>query len=102
MTVQPEFDLTIENGLLFDGRGGSPVRRNVGIRDGIVVSVQEGPFLSGQSRRRVDATGRWVMPGFIDLHTHYDAELEVSPSLSESVRHGVTTVFMGSCSLGAS
>jgi N-acyl-D-aspartate/D-glutamate deacylase len=41
------------------------------------------------------------MPGFVDLHTHYDAEIEVAPGLSESVRHGVTTIFMGSCSLGA-
>jgi len=43
--------------------------------------------------------GKWITPGFLDTHTHYDAELIVAPSLSESVRHGVTTVLVGSCSL---
>ena len=47
----------------------------------------------------VDASGRWVTPGFIDLHTHYDAELEIAPGLGESVRHGVTSVLVGSCGL---
>jgi len=102
MTEPELFDYTIENGLFFDGRGGDPVPRNLGIRGGRVVAISEGPIPHEQSRQVIDAEGRWVMPGFVDLHTHYDAELEVSPSLSESVRHGVTTVFMGSCSLGAS
>jgi N-acyl-D-aspartate/D-glutamate deacylase len=47
----------------------------------------------------VDADGCWVTPGFIDLHTHYDAELELAPALGESVRHGVTTIVLGSCGL---
>lgn len=47
----------------------------------------------------VDASGLWVTPGFIDIHTHYDLELEIAPGLSESVRHGVTTVVIGNCSL---
>jgi len=96
------FDHVIENGLVFDGRGGDPVLRHLGIRDGRVAAISETPLAAEQSTQVVDARGRWVMPGFVDLHTHYDAELEVSPSLSESVRHGVTTIFMGSCSLGAS
>ena len=56
---------------------------------------------SARGGRVVDAEGSWVTPGFVDLHTHYDAEVEVSPQLFESLRHGVTTVLLGSCSLGA-
>ena len=43
----------------------------------------------------VEADGMWILPGFIDIHTHYDAEIELNPSLHESLRHGVTTVFEG-------
>jgi N-acyl-D-aspartate/D-glutamate deacylase len=95
-------DFCIENGLFFDGRGGEPQVRNLGIQNGRVVQISEAPIAHEQARTVIDATNRWVMPGFVDFHTHYDAEIEVSPSLSESVRHGVTTIFMGSCSLGAS
>ncbi|MDP6943508.1 MAG: amidohydrolase family protein [Myxococcota bacterium] len=95
-------DFCIENGLFFDGRGGEPAVRHLGIRDGVVVEVSEAPIARERAERVIDATDRWVMPGFVDLHTHYDAEVEVTPALSESVRHGVTTIFMGSCSLGAS
>ncbi len=47
----------------------------------------------------IDATGKWVLPGMLDIHTHYDVEVLNGPSLSESLRHGVTTVMLGSCSL---
>jgi N-acyl-D-aspartate/D-glutamate deacylase len=67
------------------------------VRDGQVVQVAQG--LPAEDAEVIDATGAWVAPGFIDLHTHYDAEVEVLPGLSESVRHGVTTVVVGSCGL---
>ena len=95
-------DFCVENGLFFDGRGGEPQVRHLGVRDGVVVEVSEKPLDPTRATSVIDARNKWVMPGFVDLHTHYDAEVEVSPSLSESVRHGVTTIFMGSCSLGAS
>src|SRR5262249_2819037 len=60
-----------------------------------------GPRLPQTGRREVDAAGAWVMPGMLDIHTHYDAEIEAMPGLEESVRHGVTTVVMGNCSLSA-
>jgi N-acyl-D-aspartate/D-glutamate deacylase len=101
MNATTPFDYCIENGLFFDGRGGPPKVRHLGIRDGIVALVSETPIAHDRAAEVIDATGRWVMPGFVDLHTHYDAEIEVAPGLSESVRHGVTTIFMGSCSLGA-
>jgi len=90
----------IEGGLFFDGSGAPGVQRDVLVVDGVVASETEARDADATSVDRViDADGQWVMPGFIDLHTHYDAEILASPGLSESVRHGVTTVFIGSCSL---
>jgi N-acyl-D-aspartate/D-glutamate deacylase len=92
------FDTVIAGGLVFDGTGADPVVADVGIAGDVVAAI--GPDLPrGPDTIVVDARGKWVTPGFVDLHTHYDAELLVDPSLSESVRHGVTTVTLGSCSL---
>ena len=93
------FDFVIRNGLVFDGTGAPPKRRDVGVRGTQVAAISEAPLPPSPTTRVVDAGGRWVTPGFIDLHTHYDAEVELAPSLSESVRHGVTSVMVGSCSL---
>ncbi len=91
----------IRNGLFFDGRGGPPTHRDLRLERGRLVAISEAPLEGTAGETVVDATGRWVTPGFIDIHTHYDAEIEVNPALDESLRHGVTTVFMGSCSLSA-
>jgi N-acyl-D-aspartate/D-glutamate deacylase len=93
------FDIIIKNGRYFDGTGGASAIRNVGIKYGRIASVEQVPLDETGCEWIVDADGKWVVPGFIDTHTHYDAEVIVAPSLSESVRHGVTTVLMGSCSL---
>lgn len=96
------YDIVIRDGLTFDGTGKVPPRiLNVGIRDGKVVKLTTEALEVGPTTRVVDAKGKWVMPGFVDVHTHYDAEVLRAPSLSESVRHGVTTVTIGSCSIGA-
>lgn len=92
-------DLVVNGGTYFDGTGAPGVLANVGIRGGRVVTVSPGPLPLGPDTDVVDATGQWVMPGFLDVHTHYDAEVQVAPGLNESVRHGVTTVIMGNCSL---
>lgn len=90
--------LLLRGGRVFDGTGGPSAVRDVSVVDGLVAAIGKGlPTPAGA--RVIDCEGRWVVPGFIDLHTHYDAEIEVAPSLSESVRHGVTSVLLGSCSL---
>lgn len=94
------WDLVIRNGLHFDGTGAPGAVRDLGIREGRIVATSDTP-LRTEGSRVIDATGCWVMPGFLDMHTHYDAELIAVPSLSESIRHGVTTVTVGSCSISA-
>ncbi len=93
------FDIIIKNGRYFDGTSAPSSIQNIGIRNGIVAEVSSKALEENDCPRIIDADQQWVMPGFIDSHTHYDAELIASPSLSESVRHGVTTVLVGSCSL---
>src|SRR5262245_11721350 len=93
------FDVILTEGLFFDGTGAAGAVRHVGIRDGRVAAVSAAPLDGAGCPRLVDARGQWVMPGFLDVHTHYDAELLAAPALSESVRHGVTTVTVGSCSI---
>ena len=90
-------DTVIRNALVFDGQDRPPQRRSVGIRDGRITHVAD--TLDVPARETIDGTGLWLAPGFIDIHTHYDLEVEVAPGLTESLRHGVTTVLMGNCSL---
>lgn len=93
------FDIIINNGLYFDGTGSEPYKANIGIKDGRIARVSAEGLEEEGCPTVIDAGGKWVTPGFLDTHTHYDAELLVAPGLSESVRHGVTTVLVGSCSL---
>ncbi|MFZ0833639.1 MAG: amidohydrolase family protein [Mycobacterium sp.] len=93
------YDVIIRNGLWFDGTGAAPQTRTLGIRDGVVASVSAGPLDETGCPDVIDAAGKWIVPGFIDVHTHYDAEVLLDPGLRESVRHGVTTVLLGNCSL---
>ena len=90
-------DLLIKNGLIFDGLSSPAMVGDIGIQEGKIVAIA--PGLNIPALEVVDATGLWVTPGFIDIHTHYDLELEIAPGLSESVRHGVTSVVIGNCSL---
>src|SRR3712207_1707404 len=98
-TARPA-DIAILGGTVIDGTGAPRVTADVGITDGEVTHLGQRPPI-GANTRVIDASGKWVTPGFIDVHTHYDAEVLVSPSLSESIRHGVTTVVTGNCSLSA-
>ncbi|MDP3272604.1 amidohydrolase family protein [Limnobacter sp.] len=93
------FDVVITGGRYFDGTGGPSALCDIGIKDGRIAAVSETPLQYQGTPKVIDAYGHWITPGFLDTHTHYDAEMIVAPSLSESVRHGVTTVLVGSCSL---
>lgn len=92
-----EFDLKIRGGTLLDGTGSPGVRGDLGIRDGRIVALGDAP---GSAARTVDADGRVVAPGFVDIHTHYDAQILWDRMLSISPWHGVTTVVMGNCGFG--
>lgn len=93
------YDVIIRDGLWFDGTGAAPLTRTLGIRDGVVVAVSAEALDETGCPEVIEAAGKWVLPGFLDVHTHYDAEVLLDPGLRESVRHGVTTVLLGNCSL---
>ena len=86
------FDLIIRGGDVYDGTGAAPITADVGVRDGKVTAVAPG---LPDGMRTIDARGQWVMPGLLDVHTHYDAEVLLSPGLGESVRHGTTSIVSG-------
>ncbi|RZJ26590.1 MAG: D-aminoacylase [Haliea sp.] len=92
-------DLRIEGGTIADGNGGEPFTGDVGVKDGRIVEVSR--TASGSAAREtVDAHGAWVLPGFVDIHTHYDGQATWDDSFSPSIFHGVTTVVMGNCGVG--
>ena len=93
------YDVIVRDGLWFDGTGSAPQTRTLGIRDGVVLTVSRDRLDETGCPEVIDAAGKWIVPGFIDVHTHYDAEVLLDPGLRESVRHGVTTVLLGNCSL---
>jgi N-acyl-D-aspartate/D-glutamate deacylase len=93
------YDVIIKGGRWFDGTGAASGTRHLGIRDGRVEVVSETPLDETGCNEVVDAAGQWVLPGMVDIHTHYDVEVLEQPELVESLRHGVTTILIGSCSL---
>ncbi len=86
-------DIVIRGGTLVDGHDTPGRTADVAVTDGTIVAVGEG--LSGSTQ--LDASGQIVAPGFIDIHTHYDAQVFWDPDLTPSSFHGVTTVVAGNC-----
>tara|TARA_R110002167_G_scaffold51872_1_gene150027 strand:- start:3987 stop:5864 length:1878 start_codon:yes stop_codon:yes gene_type:complete len=91
-------DTLIQNAKIFNN-GEAAVVEDIAIANGKIVA--RGKNLDAEGAARViDGSGKWLMPGLFDIHTHYDLELEVAPGLPESVRHGTTSVVIANCSLG--
>ena len=92
------FDLIIRNALVYDGSGEVPAHLDIAIRDGIIAAMAES--IVGQADREIDASGKIVTPGFVDVHTHYDGQATWDNHMKPSSSLGATTIVMGNCGVG--
>lgn len=92
-----DYDIVIRNGSIVDGTGQAPFNGDIGIKAGLIVAVGQ---VSGTGSEEIDAAGRIVTPGFVDMHTHYDGQVTWEHTLKPSSGHGVTTAIMGNCGVG--
>jgi N-acyl-D-aspartate/D-glutamate deacylase len=95
MTDAP--DLVIRGGNVADGKGGDLFEADVAIRDGCIVEVGK---VAGKGKEEIDAKGKLVTPGFVDVHTHYDGQVSWDSDVAPSSQNGVTTAIMGNCGVG--
>src|SRR6185369_16575130 len=87
----------VRNARIVDGTGGPSQHGDVAVRDGKIAAV--GKDLPAQGTRTIDADGKVLAPGFIDVHTHFDPQICWDRLATPCIEHGVTTVLMGNCSL---
>src|SRR5579871_4457439 len=90
-------DLVIRGGNIADGRGGELFEADVAIKDGRITEIGK---VLGKGKEEIDAKGKLVTPGFVDVHTHYDGQVTWENRVAPSSGHGVTTVVMGNCGVG--
>ena len=90
------YDVIIRDGLIVDGTGGEPYAGDVGINGDTIAEIGK---VDGSAREEINAEGAAVTPGFIDLHTHLDAQVGWDPLLTPTSCHGVTTALMGNCAV---
>ncbi len=90
-------DLVIKNGTVVDGSGGPRMVADVAVSNGIVTDVGQ---VDGPARRTIDAEDQLVLPGWVDIHTHYDGQATWDPDVTPSSWHGVTTAVFGNCGVG--
>lgn len=93
----PQYDLIIRNGTIVDGTGRPRFKGDVAVRDGLIAAVGT---VHGDAAEEIDASGRVVAPGWVDIHTHYDGQATWDAEMAPSSWHGVTTVVMGNCGVG--
>lgn len=92
-----DYDLVVRGGSVLDGTGAPACTADVAVAGGTVVALGE---VTGSGRREIDADGALVIPGFVDIHAHYDGQATWDHRLAPSSSHGVTTVVMGNCGVG--
>lgn len=92
------FDIIIRGGTVVDGTGAARYTADIAITDGRITEIA--PTIVGEAREEIDASGRLVTPGFIDIHTHYDGQVSWDTLMEPSSGHGVTTVVVGNCGVG--
>ena len=91
-----EYDLLIKNGTIVDGTGSDAYSGDISIKDGVITEIGE---VSGEAAEIIDAEGMTVSPGFVDIHTHLDAQIGWDPEMTPICWHGVTTALIGNCGL---
>ena len=92
------YDIVIKNGQVYDGTGNAPYQADIAILDGKIAAIESS--MTASAERTIDAEGKIVTPGFVDVHTHYDGQATWDNHLAPSSNLGTTTVVMGNCGVG--